>query len=135
MPDDVTYLEPSATREADAVLDGKVAVVTGSGRGIGRAHAMRLAAYGAKVVVNDLGVNTDGTKAEEQPADAVVAEIRAAGGDAVADGNDIVRRWLSSDGAVCRSMETTSPAMKRQSVRFSAGNLCALHRSRRERRP
>lgn len=83
------YLEPSAAREADPVLDGKVAVVTGSGRGIGRAHAMRLAAYGAKVVVNDLGVATDGSATDETPADEVVAAIRAAGGEAVADGHDI----------------------------------------------
>ena len=83
------YLEPSAVREADAFLDGKVAVVTGSGRGIGRAHAMRLAAYGAKVVVNDLGVATDGSATDESPADEVVNEIRSAGGEAVADGHDI----------------------------------------------
>jgi NAD(P)-dependent dehydrogenase (short-subunit alcohol dehydrogenase family) len=86
---DEGYLEPSAAREADAMLEGKVAVVTGSGRGIGRAHAMRLAAYGAKVVVNDLGVATDGSATGETPADEVVAEIRAAGGEAVANGDDI----------------------------------------------
>lgn len=70
-------------------LHGRVAIVTGSGRGIGRAEALRLAAYGAKVAVNDLGVATDGSETGETPADEVVAEIRDAGGEAVADRSDI----------------------------------------------
>jgi len=70
-------------------LSERVAIVTGSGRGIGRAEATRLAAYGAKVVVNDLGVATDGSATDESPADEVVGEIRAAGGEAVADRSDI----------------------------------------------
>jgi NAD(P)-dependent dehydrogenase (short-subunit alcohol dehydrogenase family) len=78
-----------AMADEKQMLEGKVAVVTGSGRGIGRAEATRLAAYGAKVVVNDLGVATDGTTTTETPADEVVGEIRAAGGEAVADGSDI----------------------------------------------
>src|SRR5450432_3844448 len=70
-------------------LAGRVAVVTGAGRGIGRAEATRLAAYGARVVVNDLGVATDGSDTAETPAEEVAAEIRAAGGEAVADRSDI----------------------------------------------
>jgi NAD(P)-dependent dehydrogenase (short-subunit alcohol dehydrogenase family) len=66
------------------VLSGKVAIVTGAGRGIGREIALDLARNGAKVVVNDLGVNTDGT-GESRIADEVVAEIVAAGGEAAAN--------------------------------------------------
>jgi len=70
-------------------LEDRVAIVTGAGRGIGRAHALRLAAYGARVVVNDAGVATDGSPTDEDPAAAVVAEIEAAGGDAVAQRGDV----------------------------------------------
>lgn len=73
------------------MLEGRVALVTGAGRGIGRAEALRLAAYGARVVVNDLGVATDGSTTGDTPADEVVAEIRDAGGDAIADTSDISR--------------------------------------------
>ena len=66
-------------------LDGKVALVTGAGGGLGRTHALLLAAEGAAVVVNDLGGARDGTGAGSAMADSVVAEIRAAGGKAVAD--------------------------------------------------
>ncbi|UCD59280.1 MAG: SDR family NAD(P)-dependent oxidoreductase [Candidatus Hydrogenedentota bacterium] len=67
------------------LLDGKVAIVTGAGRGIGRCEALALAKEGAKVVVNDLGGDRSGAGADKLPADAVVDEIRAAGGEAVAN--------------------------------------------------
>lgn len=70
---------------AELRFDGKVALVTGAGRGAGRSHALKLAAAGASVVVNDPGVTIDGSGFSAGPADEVVAEIRAAGGQAVAN--------------------------------------------------
>jgi NAD(P)-dependent dehydrogenase (short-subunit alcohol dehydrogenase family) len=67
------------------VLDGKVAIVTGAGRGIGREHALALAAAGAKVVVNDLGGSLAGEGSDLRPAEDVAEEIRSRGGEAVAD--------------------------------------------------
>ena len=66
-------------------LKGRVAVITGAGRGIGRAHALAFAAEGAKLVLNDLGGAADGTGADKAPADEVVAEIKKMGGEAVAN--------------------------------------------------
>ncbi|HEY0644822.1 MAG TPA: SDR family oxidoreductase [Nocardioides sp.] len=70
------------------ILDGRVAIVTGAGRGIGRAHALELARQGARVVVNDYGVSLAGERADS-PAHEVVAEIEALGGQAVANGADV----------------------------------------------
>ena len=67
------------------LLDGRVAIVTGAGRGIGREEALLLAKNGAKVVVNDLGGSFDGTGSDDSPAQQVVDEIKAAGGEAVAN--------------------------------------------------
>jgi NAD(P)-dependent dehydrogenase (short-subunit alcohol dehydrogenase family) len=71
------------------LCEGRVAIVTGAGRGIGREHALSLARHGAMVVVNDLGGNVDGTGGDVSPAEQVVAEIVAAGGQAIADGNNV----------------------------------------------
>lgn len=73
-------------------FDGKVAIITGAGGGLGRSHALALAKLGAKVVVNDLGGNVDGTGGSSQAAEKVVAEIKAAGGEAIANGSSITDR-------------------------------------------
>lgn len=70
-------------------FEGRVAIVTGAGTGLGRCHAMQLAARGAKVVVNDLGGGRDGTGGSMAAADTVVAEIRAAGGEAIANAANV----------------------------------------------
>jgi NAD(P)-dependent dehydrogenase (short-subunit alcohol dehydrogenase family) len=89
----------------DPLFPDRVAIVTGAGRGIGRAEAIRLAAYGARVVVNDLGVATDGSTTSETPAEEVVAEITAHGGEAVADRHDI-STTAGGAGLVERALDT-----------------------------
>ncbi|MCX4991611.1 MULTISPECIES: SDR family oxidoreductase [unclassified Streptomyces] len=74
---------------ARLLCEGRVVIVTGAGRGLGRAHALAYAAEGALLVVNDLGVGLDGTPGPDSPARQVAEEIRAAGGEAVAHGGDI----------------------------------------------
>src|SRR3954471_18628570 len=70
-------------------LDGRVAIITGAGRGIGREHALLFAAEGAKVVVNDLGGAADGSGGDQTPAEQVVSEIKGMGGEAVANGDNV----------------------------------------------
>lgn len=87
------------------MLDGKVALVTGAGGGIGRGHALELARHGAKVVVNDLGSTVAGEGSNSAAGEAVVAEIAAAGGEAVADpGNVAVES--DADAMVQRAVDT-----------------------------
>lgn len=78
-----------------SLLDGRVAIVTGAGRGVGRAYALMLAAHGAKVLVNDLGASTAGLGEDATPAHEVVQSIRAAGGEAAVNTSD-VSDWQAS---------------------------------------
>jgi NAD(P)-dependent dehydrogenase (short-subunit alcohol dehydrogenase family) len=87
------------------ICEGRIAVVTGAGGGIGRQHALTFAAEGAKVVVNDLGGARDGTGASAGPAQAVVDEIRAAGGVAVAHTEDI-STWDGSRSLIQTAIDT-----------------------------
>ncbi|MFL0580173.1 SDR family oxidoreductase [Dietzia sp. 179-F 9C3 NHS] len=87
------------------ICDGRVVIVTGAGRGIGREHALAFAAEGAKVVVNDLGAGLDGSDVGEHPAEQVVAEITAAGGEAVVNGNDI-SSWEGARELVQQAIDT-----------------------------
>jgi 3-oxoacyl-[acyl-carrier protein] reductase len=87
-------------------LDGKVAIVTGAGRGIGRAEAMLLAEQGAKVVVNDLGGGpTGGAGCDSSVANSVAKEIREAGGDAIANG-DSVASWAGAKRMVEQALDS-----------------------------
>ncbi len=86
-------------------FDGKVAVVTGSGRGIGRSEALLLAGEGAKVVVNDLGGSGAGEGSDQTPAQQVVDEIKAAGGDAVANYDDC-SSWSGAEGMIKQALDS-----------------------------
>ena len=87
------------------LCDGRVVIVTGAGRGIGREHALMLAHEGAKVVVNDVGANTDGTGGDLSPAQQVVEEIKGFGGEAVANGES-VSSWEGAQRLINTAIET-----------------------------
>jgi NAD(P)-dependent dehydrogenase (short-subunit alcohol dehydrogenase family) len=87
------------------ICDGRVVVVTGAGRGLGRAHALAFAAAGARVVVNDLGVERDGRgRAASDVAEEVGAEICAGGGEAVASGHDVAD-WSEAESLVRTALD------------------------------
>lgn len=100
-------------------FDGQVAIVTGAGRGLGRAHALALAERGASVVVNDLGSGLAGRGEDGGPAAEVVAEIVARGGSAVADGGDVADP-VAADALVARAVEAFG---RLDVVVNNAGNL------------
>ncbi len=87
------------------LCEGRVAVVTGAGRGIGREHALSLAGHGAKVVVNDLGGSMDGSGADASPALQVVEQIKGMSGEAVANG-DNVATWEGAQRLINTAIET-----------------------------
>jgi NAD(P)-dependent dehydrogenase (short-subunit alcohol dehydrogenase family) len=86
-------------------LDGRVAVVTGAGRGLGREHALELARRGAALVVNDLGGAADGSGSDSSPAETVAADIRAFGGRAVANTDDVAD-WSGAQALISQAIET-----------------------------
>ena len=87
------------------LCDGRVAIITGAGRGIGREHALLLAHHGAKVVVNDLGGSMDGEGNDAGPAQQVVDEVKAMGGEAVANGDDI-STWDGAERLINTAIES-----------------------------
>src|SRR3954462_6032793 len=95
----------SPGRSTMTTLEGRVAIVTGAGRGLGRSHALELARHGAAVGVNDLGVGLAGEHEEGgSPAESVVAEIEAFGGTAMADGTSVTD-WSGIEALVTRVLQ------------------------------
>ncbi len=87
------------------LCDGRIVIVTGAGRGLGREHALEFARQGARVVVNDFGVARDGTAPSSEAANAVVEEIIASGGEAIANADDVAD-WDGSSRMVQAAIET-----------------------------
>jgi NAD(P)-dependent dehydrogenase (short-subunit alcohol dehydrogenase family) len=90
---------------SEGICEGRVVIVTGAGRGLGRGHALELARQGAKVVVNDFGLELDGSPSADNPAHEVVAEIAAQGGEAVVSGHDVAD-WEGAGAMVATAIDS-----------------------------
>ena len=106
------------------LCEGRVAIVTGAGRGLGREHALLLAAHGAKVVVNDIGAGVDGSGTDASPANEVVALIKKAGGEAVANGND-VSDWNGAKAMVDTAIEAFGRSTSWSTTPASCATACS----------
>lgn len=89
----------------EGICAGRIVIITGAGRGIGRAHALAFAAEGAKVVVNDVGTALDGGATGETPAEQVATEIKERGGEAIANGDDIAD-WEGARNLIRQTVDT-----------------------------
>ena len=87
------------------ICENQVVIVTGAGRGLGRSHALELARQGAKVLVNDLGVERDGSEGSDSPAQQVVNEILAFGGEAAVNAADVAE-WQQAESMIQQAINT-----------------------------
>ena len=104
-----TRARPTGRSLMTGICDGRVVIVTGAGRGLGREHALEFARQGARVVVNDFGTALDGGGRSSEVADAVVAEIKALGGEAVANADDVAD-WAGAQNLVAHRARHLRPA-------------------------
>src|SRR5690554_1965129 len=127
------------------ILEGKVAIVTGAGRGLGRAHALELARQGAKVVVNDLGASNHGEGTSDGPANEVASLIRDMGGEAVVNGADVAD-WSAAKAMIDQAIDAfgrldivvnkdrKSTRLNSSHVRISYAVFCLKKKKKKKKR-
>ena len=111
------------------ICEGRVVIITGAARGLGRAHALAFADAGARVVVNDLGVDRDGSGGTSAAAEEVVAEIRGAGGEAIANAADVAD-WGQAEAMIGQAVDEWG---RLDTLVLNAGCRCS-RRGQRSRR-